>query len=132
VTALLAQARRELSEPLERGLVGRINRAYAAFLRLDAVAYHALRAGQTRRVRAIFLGPEIRNFEAMATAAGLLASEEARRAATARRHFGDERRDGRRRLVAVGLGAGVLIVLLLLTAWDVARLALERQATRER
>ena len=33
--------------------------------------------------------------------------------------------------VIVGLGAGVLIVLLLLTASDIARLALEQQASRD-
>jgi hypothetical protein len=37
----------------------------------------------------------------------------------------DERRDARRRLVAVGLGAAALIVILLVTAQDVARAALE-------
>jgi hypothetical protein len=127
VTRMLARARRELSEPAERALVGRIERAFAAFMRLDAVAYRALRAGQEERVRRIFLGPEIANFESMARAAGRLADAESRRAEQAQRQFADERRDARRRLVAVGLGAGVLIVLLLLTAWDVARLALERR-----
>ena len=39
--------------------------------------------------------------------------------------------DAKKSLVIVGLGAGVLIILLLLTAWDIARLALERQASRE-
>lgn len=131
VDRLLVQARRELTEPRERATLVRLNRAYAAFLRLDVVAYRALRAGQARRVKALFLGPEIRNFEAMASAAGLLAAEEARRTSASERRFADERRDARRRLVVVGLGAGVLIVLLLLTAWDVARLALERQASRE-
>jgi hypothetical protein len=132
VDRLLAQARRELTEPRERAILARLNDAYRAFIRLDVVAYRALRAGQEQRVKDLFLGPEIRNFEAMAAAAGLLAREEARRTAAAERQFADERRDARRRLVVVGLGAGVLVVLLLLTAWDVARLALERQATRER
>jgi hypothetical protein len=128
---LLGQTRRELTEPRERVILTRLSGAYAAFLRLDVVAYNALRAGQAQRVKALFLGPEIRNFEAMASAAGVLAAEEARRTAAAERRFADERREARRRLVVVGLGAGVLIVLLLLTAWDVARLALERQASRE-
>ena len=39
--------------------------------------------------------------------------------------------DAKKSLVVVGLGAGVLIVLLLLTASDIARLALEQQASRE-
>ena len=46
---------------------------------LDVVAYRALQAGQDARVKQIFLGPEIRNFEAMAAAAGQLAAEEQRR-----------------------------------------------------
>jgi hypothetical protein len=78
-------------------------------------------------VRRILLGPEIARFESMAGAAEQLAEAESRRAERAQREFADERRDARRRLIAVGLGAGVLIVLLLLTAWDVARLALERR-----
>jgi hypothetical protein len=132
VARLLARARRELTEPGERALVRRIERAFASFLRLDAVAYRSLRAGRERRVRRIFLGPEIANFEAMAAAAGRLAQTESRRAEQARREFDDERRDARRRLVAVALGAGVLIVLLLVTAWDVARLALERRPAPRR
>ena len=64
----------------------------------------------------------------MAGAAAALASYEARQAAVTQRDAERERRDARRRLVAVGLGAGVLIVLLLLTAQDVARAALERRA----
>jgi hypothetical protein len=100
-------------------------------MRLDVVAYRALRAGQEERVRQIFLGPEIRNFEAMANAAGQLASEEARRNAEVERSFDDRLSDAKKTLVVVGLGAGVLIILLLLTASDIARLALERHAERE-
>ncbi len=132
VARLLRRARRQLTEPGERALVRRIDRAFASFMRLDAVAYRALQAGQERRVRSIFLGREIANFESMARAADQLAEAESRRAERAQREFADERRDARRRLVAVGLGAGVLIVLLLLTAWDVARLALERRPAAER
>jgi hypothetical protein len=127
VARLLGQARRELSGTSERVLVARIAAAFGAFLRLDAEAYRALRAGELRRTRTIFLGPAIRNFRAMADAAGRLAAEQSRRVAQARREFVDQRRDARRRLVAVALGAGVLIVLLLLTAQEVARLALERR-----
>ena len=47
--------------------------------RWTSVAYRALLAGQERRVKRIFLGPEIRNFEAMAAAASQLAAEEQRR-----------------------------------------------------
>jgi len=92
------------------------------------VAYRALRTGQEKRTREILLGPEIRFFGTMAAAAGELAAEQARRAAQARRAFAAERRAARRELVAVGLGAGLLVMLLLVTAQDVARLALERRS----
>jgi len=98
---------------------------------LDAVAYRALRAGQDERVKQIFLGPEIRNFEAMAAAAGQLAAEEQRRNDEVERGFDQRLTDAKKSLVVVGLGAGVLIVLLLLTASDIARLALEQQASRD-
>jgi hypothetical protein len=98
---------------------------------LDAVAYRALRAGRERRVKQIFLGPEIRNFEAMAAAASQLAAEEGRRNAQVQKGFDQRLTDAKKSLVVVGLGAGVLIVLLLLTASDIARLALEQQASRE-
>jgi YD repeat-containing protein len=127
VRRLLAGASRTFTEPGERTLVGRLRSGFGAFMRLDAVAYRALRAGQSQRVRRILLGPEIDNFRRMAQSADALAAAQARRVAAARRGFADERRSARRRLVAVGLGAGVLIVLLLLTAQDVARAALERR-----
>ena len=131
VRRLLATAQRELTEPRERALLARLRGSFGEFMDLDAVAYRALRAGREDRVRELFLGPEIRNFEAMAAAAGDLASEEARRNAEVERGFDQRLTDARRTLVVVGLGAGVLIILLLLTAWDVARLALERHASRE-
>jgi hypothetical protein len=131
VRRLLARAQRELTEPRERALLARLRTSFGAFMQLDAVAYRALRAGQERRVRQLFLGPEIRNFEAMAAAAGRLAAEEERRTAEVQRRFDQRLTDAKRTLVVVGLGAGVLIVLLLLTASDIARLALEQQASRQ-
>jgi hypothetical protein len=131
VRALLGRAQRELSEPRERAILARLRTSFDAFMRLDAVAYRALRAGREARVRELFLGPEIRNFEAMASAAGQLAAEDARRNADAQRGFDQRLSDAKKALVVVGLGAGVLIVLLLLTASDIARLALERHAERE-
>jgi hypothetical protein len=131
VRKLLATAHRELAEPRERTILARLRSSFDAFMRLDVVAYRALRAGQEERVRQIFLGPEIRNFEAMANAAGQLAGEEARRNAEVERSFDDRLTDAKKTLVVVGLGAGVLIILLLLTASDIARLALERHAERE-
>jgi hypothetical protein len=131
VRRLLASAQRQLTEPRERAILARLRSSFDAFMRLDVVAYDALREGREARVRQIFLGPEIRNFEAMASAAGQLAAEEARRNAEVERRFDDRLSDAKKALVVVGLGAGVLIILLLLTASDIARLALERHAERE-
>jgi hypothetical protein len=131
VRQLLARAQREMTEPRERAILARLRSSFDAFMRLDVVAYDALRDGREARVRQIFLGPEIRNFEAMASAAGQLAAEEARRNAEVEQKFDDRLSDAKKALVVVGLGAGVLIILLLLTASDIARLALERHAERE-
>jgi hypothetical protein len=126
----LARARRQLPDPREAALVRRLQAGLRGFLALDEVAFAALRRGQHERVRELFLGPEIERFEAMAGAADDLAEHEARQAAATRRAADAERRDVRRRLVAVGLGASVLVLLLLLTAVDVARLAIEREPER--
>jgi hypothetical protein len=131
VRRLLAAAQRQLTEPRERTILARLRDSFGQFMDLDAVAYRALRAGRKARVRQLFLGPEIRNFEAMATAASQLAAEEERRNAEVERSFDDRLSDAKKTLVVVGLGAGVLIILLLLTASDIARLALERHAERE-
>jgi hypothetical protein len=131
VRRLLATAQRKLTEPRERAVLARLRTAFDGFMARDVFAYRALRAGQEHLVRALFLGPEIRNFEAMANAAGQLADEEERRNAEVERSFDDRLSDAKTTLVIVGLGAGVLIILLLLTASDIARLALERHAERE-
>ena len=117
-----------LTDAREAAFLRRLRSALGDFLALDDVAYAALRRGRTQRVRQIFLGPEIARFEAMAGASADLAAYEARHAANTRRAFSAQRRDARRRLIAVGLGAGVLIVLLLVTAQDVAKAALERRS----
>ena len=124
----LRAARATLREPRERALLDELESAFDAFMELDVKAYAALQAGREAAVRRIFLGPEIRNFEAMARAADELARVQDRRAAAAAREFDDARTTARRELVAVGIGAAVVIVLLLLTAQDVVRLALERRA----
>jgi hypothetical protein len=131
VRRLLAVADSRLTEPRERAILARLHASFNSFMKLDAVAYRALRAGHEDLVRRIFLGPEIRNFEAMAAAASDLAEEEARRNDQVERSFDKRLTDAKKTLVVVGLGAGVLIILLLLTAWDIARLALERQASRD-
>jgi hypothetical protein len=123
----LESADRRFTEAPERGMVVRIRNSFRAFMELDVVAFRALQAGNPERTKRIFLGPEIEHFEAMAAAADELADTQARQAAGARDAFAEERRSARRKLVVVGLGAGVLIILLLLTAQDVARAALERR-----
>lgn len=123
----LARARRTMTDPRERAILTQLESGLRRFLALDDVAYRALQDGRTARVRQIFLGPEITQFQTMAAAAADLAAYESTRADATRRAFDDEHRDARRQLVAVGLGAGVLIVLLLLTAQDVARAALEQR-----
>ena len=125
---LLERAQRELTGARDRALLADLGDAFDAFMELDAQAYEALQAGREGEVRRIFLGPEIRNFQAMARAADGLATEEQRRADTAEREFDDARTTARRELVAVGIGAGIVIILLLMTVQDVVRLALERQA----
>jgi hypothetical protein len=131
VRALLAEADRRLTEPRERAILEHLRSSFDEFMALDAVAYRALREGRDARVKQIFLGPEIRNFEAMAAAAGQLAADESRRNDEVQRQFDQRLTDAKKSLVVVGLGAGVLIVLLLLTAWDIARLALEQQARKD-
>ena len=127
VQRLLETASVRFRQPPESRFVGQIQTSLREFLRLDVVAYDALQSGNPERTKRIFLGPEIRHFEAMAAAAGDLASLQARRVDAARRHFDEEQENARKKLVVVGLGAGVLILLLLLTAQDVVRAALERR-----
>ena len=123
----IVRAERTLTDARERALLARLRTALRRFLALDDVAYAALRRGRRERVRQIFLGPELTRFAAMADAAADLGAYEAEQAIAAADASDDERRDVRRQLVAVGLGAAVLIVLLLLTAQDVARAALDQR-----
>jgi hypothetical protein len=114
-----------LDDSREQELLARLEGVFERFMRLDAVAWQALREGDTELTRRIFLGPEIRHFEDMAAIADELASYEGERAAATDAEFDDARDDARRRLVAVALGAGVVIILLLFAANDIARMALE-------
>jgi hypothetical protein len=61
----------------------------------------------------------------MAATSQRLAAYEAQRSVAAERDFDDARDTARKRLIAVALGAAVVILLLLVTANDVARMALE-------
>ena len=82
-------------------------------------------------MKRIFLGPELELFDDMAATAQGLARYEARRAAATERAFDDSHEDTRRGLIAVALGALLVILLLLVTASDIARVALERERVRE-
>jgi hypothetical protein len=121
----LGRAAATLTDSREHQLLGELRRDFAGFMALDGVAYRALQAGREQRVRDIFLGPEIARFSAMAQTAAQLARYEGERAAATQRAFDDARDDARKRLITVALGAGIVIVLLLITASDVARMALE-------
>jgi hypothetical protein len=124
----VAQFRRDLrtaavtlTDPRERRLLRELRKDFAAFMAIDAVAYRALRAGDEQRVRDLFLGPEIARFSSMADTADRLADYQRRRAVAAQQAFDDARDDARKRLITVALGAGVVIVLLLITARDLVR-----------
>jgi hypothetical protein len=121
----LRAAARTLTDRRERELLAELAREFGEFMRLDREAYRALRAGDEQQVEDIFLGPEIARFSAMADTADRLAAYERQRAAATERGFDDARDDARKRLITVALGAGIVIVLLLITASDVARMALE-------
>ena len=119
-----------LTDPRERVLLRELRREFAGFMSLDVVAYRALRQDRERRVRQIFLGSEIARFRAMANTADDLARYEQTRARATQTAFDDARDDARKRLVAVALGAAIVIVLLLVTASDVVRTALEGERKR--
>lgn len=121
----LRVAEETLTDHHECMLLRRLTEEFDEFMRVDAIVWRQLRAGRTERTREILLGPEIENFEAMATTASRLAAYEADAAQATERDFDDARDDARRRLIAVALGAGIVIVLLLFTANDIARMALE-------
>lgn len=130
--ATLAAAKRDLRGPREQKLLTRMSDRFDEFLRLDAIAYRALRRGNADLTRRILLGPEITNFRALAATAQALATAEAAASAQAVAEFETERRDARRRMIFVALAAGIVVVLLLVTANDLARLALEGARRRDR
>jgi CHASE3 domain sensor protein len=121
--ANLAQARRELIRPQEQRAVDEIDSAFDDFMELDAQAFDALRAGRTGEVKRLFLGPELTNFDRAATAAQELAAYEAARVTAQDRDFKDARKDTLRLLIAVSAIAAVLVVILLITANDLAKAA---------
>ena len=125
--SLLAMALRELTAPGERALLFQLDGAFRRFMDLDAQAWAALEDGRPGETKRILLGPELDHFARMARLADDLADAQDREVAAARTGFDDARDDAKRELVAVAIGAGVVIVLLLLTVRDVVRLALERR-----
>jgi hypothetical protein len=122
----LDRAQALLRTPRDRRLLGTLSSAFDDFMALDERAWAALQAGREGVTKRLLLGPELEHFETMATAADQLAAEQARQAEATEREFDSARHDAKRQLVFVGIGAGVVIVLLLLTVQDVVRLALER------
>jgi hypothetical protein len=118
-----AAAREELTTPAEKNLLGDIDQAFRAFMALDVVAYRALQDGDTEVVRRLFLGPEIANFQRAASAAEDLAALEATRAAATDEAFENAQSDALRLLILASIIAAVLVALLLVTAFDLARAA---------
>jgi Four helix bundle sensory module for signal transduction len=127
----LTIAEEELTERGEQDLIAQLRTQFDQFLALDDVAFRALQRGDAAEVKRIFLGPELVRFEAMAATAQELADYEAESAAEADAAFDDDRDQARKRLIAVGLAAAMVIVLLLVTAQDVVRLAIEGGRSRE-
>jgi hypothetical protein len=127
----LEDARRELTDVRERRMLDELDSAFEQFIRLDDAAFAALERGDDARVKRIFLGPELELFDTMAARAQGLARYEARRAVATESAFDEAREDSRRGLIAVALGALLVIVLLLVTAADIARMAVERSRVRE-
>ena len=120
-----------LRDPPEERMLDSLRSDFAQFLRLDDIAFGALQRGDDARVKRIFLGPELELFDRMAATAQRLARFEARRAEATERAFDDSREESRRGLIAVALGARLVSLLLLVTASDIARAALERERVRE-
>jgi CHASE3 domain sensor protein len=119
----LARAKRELTRPAEQKTLDEVAAAFDDFMELDRQAFAALQAGRQDEVRQLFLGPEITNFSRAAAAAQTLASYERTRAAAEEKSFKDARSDALRLLVIVSVIAAILIVILLVTANDLARAA---------
>jgi hypothetical protein len=117
----------------ESGLFEQLQQNFRRFMELDAVAWHALQNSDPARTKQILLGPELRQFETMADTADQLADLEVQQATATENSFDQVRDDARKRLIAVALGAGVVVILLLVTANDIARMALEGERhVRER
>ena len=121
--ANFARAKRELTRPQEQRILDEIESAFDDFMKLDDQAFAALQAGRTEEVKRLFLGSELENFDRAATAAQRLAAYEAARVTAQDRAFKDARKDALRLLIAVSAIAALLVVILLITANDLAKAA---------
>jgi CHASE3 domain sensor protein len=121
--ANLARARGELIRPQEQRLLDEIKSAFDDFMELDGQAFAALQAGRSEEVKRLFLGPELTNFGRAARAAQRLAAYEAARVTDQDREFKDARKAALRLLIAVSAIAALLVVILLITANDLAKVA---------
>jgi CHASE3 domain sensor protein len=121
--ANLARARQELARPQEQRILDEIESAFDDFMKLDDQAFAALQAGRTEEVKRLFLGPELENFDRAATAAQRLAAYEAARVSAQDRDFKEARKEALRLLIAVSAIAALLVVILLITANDLAKAA---------
>jgi CHASE3 domain sensor protein len=124
---LLAQARDVLTHPGAEADLFALEGAFRRFMALDEEAWAALEAGDEAETKRILLGPELELFARMARLADDLAGGAEASAVSAATGFDDARDTAKRQLVAVAIGAGIVIVLLLITVQDVVRLALERR-----
>jgi hypothetical protein len=127
-----AEARRRLTRPQEQAYLNQIEDAFEDFMRLDDQAYAALQAGRPEVVKRIFLGPELVHFGRAAASAQRLASYEAGRVSVEDKAFKDARHDALRLLIAVSAIAGLLVIILLITANDLARTAEGKLAEKPR
>ena len=119
----IATARKKLTSPAEQTHLDEVDAAFDDFMALDAVAYRALQEGDDEEVRRLFLGPEIGNFQRAAAAAQKLSALEATRAVETDKAFTEARTDALRLLILASIVAAVLVALLLVTAFDLARAA---------
>jgi hypothetical protein len=127
-----AEADRRLTRPQEQAYLNQIQDAFEDFMRLDDQAYAALQAGRPEVVKRIFLGPELVHFGRAAASAQRLASYEAGRVSVEDKAFKDARHDALRLLIAVSAIAGLLVIILLITANDLARTAEGKLAEKPR
>ena len=123
----LREAGQVLTDPAERRLVSELNDGFDRFMNVDVIASASCATGARRPSAGCFSVPRSRTSRQSRP----LARYEDRRATATERAFGDARDSARKRLIAVALGARLVIVLLLVTAWDVARLALEGAKDRD-